>query len=169
MLADAANQKFLRQEARTIDASKLERNRKIELIQTEQADLAVKMAQIKLREEKRTQAALELAHVNLILDETKLKTLTVAQMEQQLERHRSLKQDLSIPLKSHMRNRAEKLKNLLAVVLQYTQRHAPAASSTSVSLTLVDIDPVQLHLNSDMAMDMDKEPPLDVESDSDNE
>ncbi|GJE89766.1 hypothetical protein PsYK624_058730 [Phanerochaete sordida] len=126
MLADDANQQFLRREARRIDGSGLERLRKSKLAEVEQATVAEKRAKERAKAEKLAAKLAKLAQLDLIVDEARLRAMNVKELDAQLDKHRSFKEDTAIPLKSHLKNKGQKLAELLQAVARYQTRHSHA-------------------------------------------
>ncbi|GJF00465.1 hypothetical protein PsYK624_167530 [Phanerochaete sordida] len=127
-LSDEANQKFLRAEARVRDSSKPEQARKLDLAQAEIAAVEQKRAKERAKAEKAAQRAQKLAGVVLILDNAHILQLKVSLLDEQLDAHRALREDSSIPKKSHLKNKRAKQEALLSLVEAYLARH-PADSN----------------------------------------
>lgn len=124
---------FIMREARAKDSSKIESRRRKELVEFTQATVEKKREEIAARKAKKDETTARLGSLEVVLVD--LTSLTVKQIDDQLEVHRRdeiergiPKEDRKIPLKSHLKNRAAKLECLEMVVQRYNKRLSGSGS-----------------------------------------
>jgi hypothetical protein len=122
------DQRYLRQVARQRDASKLQKTLKIAQMEADEEKVEETRRKEGLRAEKRRDQAAVIAETgnHLVLADAEIDTLTVAELNKQLDWHREEDQkvvanggtldDGKVPLKSHMKNKAERVAELKKAV-----------------------------------------------------
>jgi hypothetical protein len=106
---------FLRQEARRIDESGVEKARREELNAHRQQVVDDKQAKDKEKAEKMRKETERLVKIGIQLDRTEIRKMTDPMLKDQLELHRR-GGDKEVPKKSHMKNKAERLAAILGAL-----------------------------------------------------
>ncbi|KAH7917274.1 hypothetical protein BV22DRAFT_1135542 [Leucogyrophana mollusca] len=112
----------LRKEARMVDASGIERQRRDALI--EHGKKVAKETRQKAEDRRTSQAKIDahFSQLNIITDRTTINKMLVEALKDQLELHRRLDVEKTIPLKSHLKTKKERLHVLLLVIDRYEAR-----------------------------------------------
>ena len=143
------DQQYLRQVARQRDASKLQKTLKIAQMKADEEKVEETRRKEGLREERRRDQAAVIAETgnHLVLADSEIDTLTVAKLNKQLDWHREEDQkvvanggaldDGKVPLKSHMKNKAERVAELKKAVNRYHSRSLSSSSGATVSPSTV--------------------------------
>ncbi|KAJ7719849.1 hypothetical protein B0H16DRAFT_1739188 [Mycena metata] len=116
-----ADHRFLRQEARRIDESGVEKARREELNTHKQRAVDEKRGKDAEKAEKVRKEKEQLAAIGLESNRDHIKKMSDAQLKDQLELHRR-EGDKEIPLKSHMKNKGRRLEELLAALDRFDTR-----------------------------------------------
>jgi hypothetical protein len=126
------DQQFLRQEARRIDESGLEKARREELNAHKLAAVDAKRAKDAEKAEKVRKEKERLAAIGVEADRGEIAKMTDAKLKDQLELHRRAG-DNEVPLKSKLKVKADRLAALLAAVDRSEARIATLASVSSIN------------------------------------
>ncbi|KAF7341070.1 hypothetical protein MSAN_02093100 [Mycena sanguinolenta] len=106
---------FLRQEARRIDESGVEKARQAELNAHKQQVVDERREKDAEKAEKARKETERLTAIGIELDRAEVEKMTDPKLKDQLELHRR-RGDKEIPMKSHMKNKGERLAALLAAI-----------------------------------------------------
>jgi hypothetical protein len=118
-----ADQAFLRQEARRIDESGLEKARREELNTHKLAAVEAKRAKDAEKAEKMQKERERLAAIGIETDRKEIEKMTDPKLKDQLELHRRAG-DKEVPIKSKLKLKADRLAALLAAVDRLESRVA---------------------------------------------
>lgn len=124
-LSSATHQKFLRQEARRIDGCKLEKKRKADVALGQKEHVAAKRRKDDARAAKKAVFDARIHGIELVLNVEEIKRMTVAALKDQINRHKSLKEDEAVvKLKwVEIPKKPDKVLCLLGIVERYKARH----------------------------------------------
>ncbi|KAJ7670938.1 hypothetical protein DFH06DRAFT_1293815 [Mycena polygramma] len=111
----AADQEFLRQEARRVDESGVEKARREELNAHKQEVVDEKRAKDAETAEKKRKESERLTAIGVELDRSEIDKMTDPQLKDQLELHRR-KGDKEVPMKSKLKRKGDRLAALLAAM-----------------------------------------------------
>ncbi|KAJ6449258.1 hypothetical protein C8R45DRAFT_849842 [Mycena sanguinolenta] len=106
---------FLRQEARRIDESGVEKARRTDLNAHKQQVVDERREKDAEKAEKARQETSRLTAIGIVLDRQHIKKMTDPKLKDQLELHRR-RGDKDVPMKSHMKNKGERLAALLTAL-----------------------------------------------------
>jgi cbb3-type cytochrome oxidase cytochrome c subunit len=111
---------YVRQEAHMKDSSRLERERQAAVVAYKDKQVAQRKEKTALKVQQKTQEQTRLAAIER-LENAELVTIdmTATQLKDQLEIYRSLVTDL--PLKSHMRTKADMIQALKEAIMKYKE------------------------------------------------
>ena len=114
---DEADQKYIRGEARRIQASGEEKAQKQALIMSKKAHVAKRQADDAKRLRKRTEKEIHLKGINMVLDKDQIRKLSNPELQDQIQLHRPY--NPSIPLKSKIKTKPLMLQTLEAAIDHY--------------------------------------------------
>ncbi|KAF8193283.1 hypothetical protein K438DRAFT_1906799 [Mycena galopus ATCC 62051] len=119
---------FLRQEARRIDESSVEKARRAGLNAHKQQVVNERRDKDAEKAEKAREETARLTAIGIVIDLQEIEKMTDPKLKDQLELHRR-RGDKEIPKKSHMKNKGERLAALLAVIDRLEGNISAALSS----------------------------------------
>ncbi|EAU83795.2 hypothetical protein CC1G_07530 [Coprinopsis cinerea okayama7 len=131
MLTEEADEIYLRKEARLRDEDGLQRQLKEAQVEADRKKAEENRLKVARREEKEKEKANAILATgqNLILDDSAIEKLTNDGLNLQLDYHRDLEKSITsipdtdrIPLKSHMKLKSDRIRNLKLAVSRYRSR-----------------------------------------------
>jgi hypothetical protein len=139
-LTEEADHIYLMRTARKRDASGLQKQRKVEQMQADEAKAAENVQKEMRREERRDNRAAALLETSqhLVLGDAEIDKLNNEDLNRQLDYHRDAEKQLplpsaeKVPLKSHMKYKEARKAELKKAVARYVSRNAASVVSNSM-------------------------------------
>jgi hypothetical protein len=119
---------YIRQQARLVESSGLEKKRRKAMMEKKIEQVEAARSKARKRAEGKAAKAAQLATVKRIRNPADVTgALTVNQLNDQLDIYRVLVED--VPLKSHMKNKQERIERLKAAIERYNEAHSDSTES----------------------------------------